>query len=149
MTTLTPFLLIAGIIIFSIGIYKAYGEEPDELIWALDEPHGLRLVPIYYVEQPISSKGESVLGLYNPNTDIITIKDGYALQWAATGGTIRDHEILHAFGYNHVEMRNEFYVENPNDISNLYGLYEPDNIHHWSPNYEHIPFDSSCMRCKQ
>ena len=138
---LPPFYFIIGIIFFAfLGYYLgvvAFGDEPDEWIWATNDWLGVRPVPIYYVDEVECNNGLNihVKGCYNPNTDVIQIKKGYGQQWAMQGCTIRDHEILHAWGYDHVSMK-KFNCPNPNDISNLWGKYEVDNIHHWNPNYE-------------
>ena len=97
----------------------------------------MRQVPIYYVDEVICN-GDVVLGCYftNPDDDYIEIKKGKAYQWASQGCTIRDHEIIHAWGYvTESEVAKVANCSNPNDLSNLYGLYEADNIKHWNPNY--------------
>mgnify|MGYP003973274821 FL=1 len=147
MSPTTLFFLIVFLSICVIGVMKTYGDTPDEWVWATSDLMGTRPVPIYYLEE-IPCDVPDALACYDSNTDEIYITKGKGSQWASTGGTIRDHEILHAFGYNHVEMGKLFYFPNPNDNSNLYGLYEIDNSKHWDPVYEHIPFpqDPQCQK---
>lgn len=129
MTTLLSFLLISLITLLPVA-----SAQPDEEVWATNDWLGTRLVPIYYVEQPVTSLGDEVLGLYDPNDDIIQIKIGYAEVWARQGGNIRDHEILHAWGYSHVDMWVQFNVDNPEE-NLMAGTYDSENIKHWNPNY--------------
>ncbi len=132
---------------FLIVVLPLLAVEPDEEVWATNDVFGTRLVPIYYVDQPVTTQGDEVLGLYNPNDDHIEIKIGYADVWARQGGNIRDHEILHAWGYSHVDMWNDFNIDDPRE-NLLAGIYDPTNFEHSDPRYEHVPFDSSCPRCK-
>ena len=133
MSPTTLFFLIVVIAIFVIGVMKVYGDTPDEIIWAVNEEHGLRAVPIYYVDE-IENHGEHTKGVYNPVLDEIRILKGVGDFYAVTGCTIRDHEILHAWGYDHVSMQ-EFNCPNPNvDYDAL--QYRETFVKHWNPNYE-------------
>lgn len=105
------------------------------MIWATNDLYGTRQVPIYYVDVLLCN-GEPALGCYNPNTDEIRILESAAFQWASRGCTVRDHEIIHAFGYlAESEVAKISSCPNPNDESNLWGIYESDNIKHWDPSY--------------
>jgi ribosomal protein S16 len=136
LTSLTPFLLIGFLLICTVGVIKIYGEEPDEWIWATNDIHGTRAVPIYYVDQPMANTEHGLIeamGTWNPNTDIIELKKDMIGKWIQRACDIRTHEILHAFGYNEAELK-EFDCPNPDaDYDRL--QYNPNFVKHWNPNY--------------
>lgn len=101
---------------------------PSEIVWVED-----RQVPIYYVDY-LPNHSEHTLGFYEPNLDTIFILDGKQYTWAMPGCTVRQHEILHAWGYDHVNMH-QFNCPHYSEASWNPMQYESENIHHWNPNY--------------
>lgn len=114
MSKLSFFLIGLAAIIFAIGIYNeafAYVEEyaPDEALW-LDG----RIVMIFYLDIIPCGDEKFTLGCFEPFTDTIYILKGYQFHWATVGCNVRDHEIFHALGYDHVSMQ-KFNCPNPNE----------------------------------
>ena len=138
MKTTLIFLLIA----FSIPLAFA---EPDEYVFAGGEK-GVRLVPVYYVET-IYCNGFNLddKGCYDVDADYITIKIGYRDVWTPRGCTILQHEQTHAWGfYDEVSVGKLFQCDNPNDKSETQGLYDPNNIYHYTAyTFEYKPFNSA------
>ena len=124
------FLLIIVISVFAIGAMKVYGDTPDEWIWATNDYHGTRPVPIYYVDELICND-ENATGCYNRNTDEIFIDYHYLGMWLPRGCDVRQHEIAHAWGYNEAQLK-QFDCPNPNaDYDRR--QYNPLNPTHFSP----------------
>ncbi len=98
----------------------------DESVWVED-----REVPIYYED----FIGGDVKGYYDPNKDEIHLLESAMYQWALPGCSIRDHEIFHAWGYDHVSM-SIFNCINPNTPDSNYLQYSEDNLKHRNPEYD-------------
>ena len=123
--------------------------DADEVVWATDDSHGTRAVPIYYIDDPITNQGVHVEGLWNPNDDIIQIKIGHGDRWIQPACSLRMHEILHAWGYDEVEL-NQFNCPNPN-VDDSILQYNEGNVKHWNPTYTwkgHIQ-DPACQTHNQ
>ena len=125
---------------------EAFGDaEPDESVWATNDWLGTRLVPIYYVDDPIANKHTEnpihVTGFYSHQFDYIEIKKGQEDRWITPGCNVRQHEILHAWGYNEVEL-SQFNCPRPyTDYEKM--QYNSTNIKHRDPLYEPTFKDSN------
>lgn len=116
--------------LFFLLLIAFTGLEPDELVWVGGDK-GIRQVPIYYVDELPAH----VKGVYLANEDIIYVMNGYQTQWAQPGCNVRDHEIYHAWGYDHVSM-SEFNCDNPHSEDPMWGTYQEGLTKHWNPNYQ-------------
>ncbi len=132
------------IILLTLVPVLAYAA-PDEYVWAGGDK-GVRQVPVYYVET-IYCNGFNLhdVGCYNVDADYITIKIGYRDVWTPRGCTILQHEQTHAWGfYDEVSVGSLFDCDNPNDKSETYGLYDSNNIFHYTAyEFEYKPFNSA------
>lgn len=108
---------------------------PDDSVWVGGDK-GLREVPIYYLDiVPCNSQSEHIKGCYKHMEDIIIFKNGIDVySWAMPGCTIWDHEIYHAWGYDHVEME-QFNCPHPNTVNHNSMQYDENNVAHWNPMY--------------
>ena len=103
---------------------------PDEWVWVGGD-RGLREVPIYYVD---FLEGH-IKGKYFAGHDAIIVERDRVHSWAMPGCTVRDHEIYHAWGYDHVSMM-QFNCPHPSSESYNPMQYNHNNTAHWNPNYE-------------
>jgi hypothetical protein len=116
--------------LFFIFIFAFAADHPDEIVWVGGDK-GLRQVPIYYVEE----LDGDIKGVYRASEDSIYIMQGWGDKWALPACTIRQHEILHAWGYDHVSM-SQFNCPNPNSDDPMWGTYQEGLTKHWNPHYE-------------
>jgi hypothetical protein len=88
-----------------MGYQMVFAYGPDETIYiGGDYP---RTVPIYYVdkiEECGGSTEEGIRGCYMPNyPETILVERDAIFAYTSEGCTVRDHEILHAWGYAHID----------------------------------------------
>ena len=131
-------ILVFFVVLTFYGLVTAFGDSPDDYVWVGGDK-GLRQVPIYYVDNISEfcvNNSIHIKGCYKTFEDIIIFVKNYDLHfWALPGCTIWDHEIYHAWGYDHVEM-NQFNCPHPNTVSHNSMQFEEGNQKHWNPNYE-------------
>jgi hypothetical protein len=129
-------ILFAVLMIFTAWdhlLYDAFGDQPDEWVWVGGEK-GIRQVPVFYVDEVFCNhESINIKGCYDPNDDIITVKEHYKDMWVPRGCTVLTHEIGHAWGLSEAEL-DIFNCDNPNQDPN-HGKYDKTNIHHWNPIY--------------
>lgn len=121
--------------LFFIFIFILPAGLPDDTVWVGGDK-GIREVPIYYVDEVhCNGFNEHNKGCYSSGLDAISFLKGYDVHtWAMPGCSIWNHEIIHAWGYDHVSMQ-IFNCPNPNvDYDSL--QYDETFVKHWDPNYE-------------
>ncbi len=128
------------IIVFTIGYFKEYANGQPEMIWVGGEK-GLRQIPVYYVDTVVCGHKESphIKGCYKSLEDIIIFKKNYDSDtWAMPGCTIWMHEVLHAWGYDHVEMHK---FNCPNPVWTEPKEYDPNGLIQTQPKQQYeYPF---------
>lgn len=123
------FLLI---VLIPIPIATAEDYIPDEFVWAGGEK-GIREVPVFYTPK-VFCNDDNVdnKGCYDPNEDVITVKESYRDMWVPRGCTVLIHEQGHAWGLNEAQLG---ILNCPNPYERPDQQYDADNIHHWNPRY--------------
>lgn len=120
------------------------GEMADDFIIAENPP---RVVPIFYVDEFNCSEDDThTKGCYDPNADVILLVESSQYMHASTGCSIRQHEINHANGLHHGRDMPPS-CSNPNDNSDTFGLYDPDNFFHFDPMYIWTGYGPTDPKC--
>jgi len=133
-TPLQFFIIILVILVFTIG-YLQWIEAvtPDELIWVGGDK-GIRQVSIYYVDNifvcSFETLGYEIKGCYRGNFDHIELRKDSVNNWATQGCTVKQHEILHAWGIGHGTEMAKFNCDNPNEPDYNKYQFNSTNITH-------------------